>query len=128
MPKQSKIPHRNRNHSGWWIFREVEQWISDRQKTLTPNSRCLVWQNTRLIRARNRDEAYRKAVRLAGVGDGSRTQGGHWRSVGISLLLPVYEDIEDGVEILWEESKSMPVSKIQRLVKTKRQLSVFRDK
>jgi hypothetical protein len=128
MPAKSNIPHRNRSHSGWWIFREVEQWISDRQKKLTPRSRCLVWHNTRLIKAKNRDDAYRKALRLAKVGDGSRTTGGHWHSVGISMLLPVYEAIEDGAEILWEETESMTVAKIKKLVRTKRQLSVFNDR
>src|ERR1700753_881032 len=100
--KKDKTAFPNRSHSGWWIFREVHQWISDRQKRLTPFSRCLVWQNTRIIKAKDREDAYKKASRLAKVGDGSRTQGGHWRCAGISLLLPIYEELEDGAEILWE--------------------------
>ena len=128
MPRKLTIPHRNRSHAGWWIFREVQQWISNRQKKLTPRSRCLVWENTRLIKAKNRDEAYRKALRLAKVGDGSKTESGYWRHVGISLLLPIYEDIEDGAEILWEENSSMAVSEIKKRVKTKQQLSVFDDR
>ncbi len=44
------------------------------------------------------------------------------------MLLPVYEDIEDGAEILWDELGSLPVKRIRKLVKSKRQLSVFNDK
>jgi hypothetical protein len=127
MLAKSKIPHKNRSPSGWWLSREVQQWVSDSQKKLTPKSRCIVWENMRLIRAKDRDEAYRKALKLAMLGDRSRTLRGHWRHLGISLLLPVHDDIEDGAEILWVEHKAMSVSAIKKRVKTKRQLSVFDD-
>ena len=128
MPQHSKIPFRNRNHSGWWIFREVEQWVSRRQQKLSDESRCQVWENTRLIRARNRDEAFRKAIRLGQAGHPSQTKDGEWHFAGISMLLPVYEDIEDGTEILWIDRGRMPVRSIKKLVKSKRELSVFDDK
>jgi hypothetical protein len=127
MPQRSKVVFRNRNHSGWWIFQEVEQWVSKKQKKLLPNSRCPVWENTRLIRAKNRNEAYRKALKLGGFGHPSKTNGGEWRFVGISMLLPVYEDIEDGSEILWRNHGLMPVSRIRKLIKVKGQLRVFDD-
>jgi hypothetical protein len=128
MPSGSKVAFRNRNHSGWWIFCEVEQWVSKRRKRLSASSRCPVWENTRLIRAKNREEAYRKALKLARAGHPSKTDGGEWRCAGISMLLPVYEDIEDGAEILWEDRGLMTVRKIKQLVKSKRQLPVFDDK
>jgi hypothetical protein len=127
MSRKSKIPFRNRSQSGWWIFREVQQWVSRRQQKLTDDSRCQVWENTRLIRARNRDEAFRKATQLGQAGDPSQTKDGEWRFVGISLLLPVYEDIEDGAEILWVDRGQMPVRRIKKLVKSKPELSVFDD-
>jgi hypothetical protein len=128
MRKKAQPAYRNRNHTGWWIFREVEQWVSKRQKKLTSKSRCLVWENTRLIRAKSRDEAYRKALRVGRIGHPSKTKGGTWHFVGISLLLPLYEKIEDGVEILWTEHRNMPVARIKRLVCSKRQLPVFDDR
>jgi uncharacterized protein DUF4288 len=79
---------------------EVEQWVSDCQKKLSPTSRCLVWENTRLIRAKNREQAYRKALAYGRLGHPSKTEGGEWRFAGISTLLPAYEDIKDGAEIL----------------------------
>ena len=128
MPKKSSIPHRNRNYTGWWVFNEVEQWLPNKQKKVSPTSRSPVWENTRLIRATTRDEAYKKAVRLCHSGHPSKTDGGEWRFAGISLLLPVYEKIEDGVEILWTDRGLMSGDRIEKLVKTKAQLPVFDDK
>lgn len=127
MPRKSKIPFRNRSRSGWWIYDEVEQWVSNRQRPLTDRSRCLVWVNTRIIRAKDRTQAYRKAVQLGRRGSPSKTRAGEWRFAGISMLLPIYEDLEDGAEILWKDLGRIPVARIRKLVKTRRQLPVFRD-
>lgn len=43
------------------------------------------------------------------------------------MLMPVYEEIEDGAEILWVDHGTLPIKAIKKLVKTKRQLSVFDD-
>jgi hypothetical protein len=127
MPRKAPIAYRNKNQTGWWLFGEVAQWVSDRQKKLTPRSRCPVHENLRLIRARSREEAYRKAVRLGRSGFPSRTHGGKWRFVGISMLLPVYEPLEDGSEILWQDRGEMSVARIRAMVKAKKELSVFDD-
>jgi len=106
----------------------VEYWVSDRQKQLRPTSRCPVYENTRLLRAKSREEAYRKAISFARAGMPSRTNGGEWRSAGLSMLLPVYEKIEDGAEILWDDRRRMQLTKIKQLVKARHQFSVFDDK
>lgn len=128
MPTKSKIPFRNISHTGWWLYKEVEQWVSNRQKKLTPASRCLVWENTRIIKAKNRNEAFRKAMHLGQSVHPSKTDGGEWRFAGISLLLPIYDDLEDGAEVLWTTRGKMQQKNIQKLVKTKKQLPVFNDK
>src|SRR5215213_7528715 len=102
-----KVPFRNRNHTGWWVYCEVQQYISKRQKTLSAHSRCLVWENTRLIKAKSREEAYRKAMKLGRHSSPMKTTGGEWRFAGISMLLPVYGQIEDDVEILWTDRGRM---------------------
>ena len=127
MAKVSKTPFRNRNHTGWWVFYEVEQWVSDQQKKLRPLSRCPVWQNLRLIRAKSRKKAYKKAMKLGELGHPSKTNGGEWRFAGISMLLPLYDKIEDGAEILWNDRGLMTVAKIKALVKSRDQLPVFDD-
>ena len=127
MGKSCKTAQRNRSPTGWWIFCEVEQWVSDHQKTLSPLSRCPVWENLRLIRAKNRKKAYKKALKLGELGHPSRTNGGEWRFVGVSMLLPLYDEIEDGTELLWNDRGLMTVAKIQTLAKTRDQLPVFDD-
>ena len=94
------IPHRNRNHTGWWIFREVERWVPRRRAGQKAPTRHLVWENTRLVCADSREEAHRKAVALCRAGRPRKTNGGEWRFVGLSLLLPVYEELADGAELL----------------------------
>lgn len=121
------IPHRNKSPTGWWLFREVEYWVSNRQMKLTPTSRCPVWENTRILQAKNREEAFKKALRLARPGYPSKTDGGEWRFGGISQLLPIYEELEDGAEIMWDKLGSLSLGRIQRIVKSKLQLSVFND-
>jgi hypothetical protein len=128
MLKKSKIRWANRNHTGWWIFEEVEQFVSKRQKKLSLTSRCLARLNLRLLRARSREEAYRKAMKFGSAGRPSKTYGGEWRVVGISMLLPIYDEMEDGSEILWYKDKVMNVARIKTLVKSKRQLPVFDDR
>jgi hypothetical protein len=81
-----------------------------------------------LLRAKSREEAYRKAMKLGRDGLPCKTRGGEWRFAGISMLLPVYEKIEDGAEILWNDLGRLPVKRIESLVKTKNQLPVFDDK
>ena len=124
MAKKPTIPFRNRNHSGWWVFCEVQQWVPKGVK-LSPTNRCPVWENTRLVRAKNREEAYRKAISLGKAGMPSKTFGGEWRFAGLSMLLPVYDEIEDGAEILWDDHGSISVKRIKRMVKSKRDLPVF---
>ena len=127
MSRKPAVAHRNKNHTGWWIFCEVQQWVSDRQRKLTPRSRCRVYENMRLLRARSREDAYRKAMKLGPSGLPSRTKAGEWQFVGISMLLPIYDPLEDGSEILWHDRGDMPVSRIRALTKTKKELPVFDD-
>lgn len=44
------------------------------------------------------------------------------------MLLPVYDEIGDGAEILWQNERKLSVKQIKKLVKSKRQLPVFNDR
>jgi len=44
------------------------------------------------------------------------------------MLMPVYEEIEDGAEILWVDHGALPIKAVKKLVKAKSQLSVFDDR
>lgn len=60
----------------------------------------------------------------------SQTQGIGWENVktlgansetapykGISMLLPIYEELEDGAEIIWQEHKGTKLKNIRKWVK-----------
>jgi hypothetical protein len=71
--------------------------------------RFLTWENTVLVKAKSLSEAHRKITR---IGKSTRPYKGgpdvvdvQWVFEGIVELLPVYEEIEDGAEIMWAERR-----------------------
>jgi hypothetical protein len=84
------------------------------------NGRFLIWENTVLVKAKSLSEAHRKITR---IGRSTRPYKGgpdavdvQWVFEGIVELLPVYDEIEDGVEIMWAE-RSRSLKKIRSLAK-----------
>ena len=67
-------------------------------------------------------------MELGRAGHPSETHGGEWRFAGISFLLPVHDELEDGAEILWENHGFMSVKRIRKKVKSKQNLPVFDDR
>jgi hypothetical protein len=125
MPTKPPMQSRNRSPFGWWIYRELEQWTP---VSKSKRKRCLVWENTRIIRAKTRDEAYAKATKLGSEIGPRETNGGTWSFLGIADLLPIYEELEDGAEILWNDLGYMSQEKAKSLVSSKKTLPVFNDK
>jgi hypothetical protein len=76
------------------------------------------WENTEIVRAGNLDEAYRKIV---AIGEGATTPylGGddgvpvQWVFEGVTELLPIYEPLEDGAEIMWAVHESVRLSELR---------------
>jgi hypothetical protein len=98
-----------------------------------PNRRCLAWENTVLVQARTREQAYRKAAGIGRRSEGDEAwiprsgRKGAWRFEGLTSLLPVYDQIEDGVEVLWKQYENVAVRSVQSRVKQMRELDVFND-
>lgn len=73
-----------------------------------PEKRFPSWENTVIVRARTFDEAYEKVQRIArtiakpypGGEEGVRVK---WEYVGMTDLLPIYEELGDGAEVAWTE-------------------------
>lgn len=126
MPKQ--VPFRNRSQYGWWVFCEVQKHVLQRKPGTPGQKRFRVWENMRLIKARNREEAYRKAMRIAQAGMPSKTDSGELRFVGLSLLPPMYEPLEDGAEILWTDFGKISDARLKRMIKPKAKLAAFDDR
>jgi hypothetical protein len=124
------IPHRNHSPHGWWIASYIERAAWDDEPNPSPNSRCLAWENTIILQAGNREEAYEKAIRLAqseSEFENNCGRKGHWIFEGLTSLLPNYDELKDGTEILWEEHKNRTIAKIRSWVKSKKELEVFDD-
>ena len=67
MPKKS-IPYRNRSPHGWWIGSYVERYEFNDEDRSNLNRRCDAYENTVILKAKNREEAYRKLVAFASIG------------------------------------------------------------
>jgi hypothetical protein len=128
---KTKIPYRNRAPHGWWTASYIEQAVWNDDLKPSPNQRCVAWENTILLKAPNREAAYKKAIRLSKnrptfeSEDGKRK--GRWVFLGLTDLLPIYEEIEDGAEILWTEHKNKTVKNVRARVRQKHELTVFDD-
>jgi hypothetical protein len=107
---------------GWYVgtyqLRFVE--IHDKRNN-DPRRRFLTWENTALVKAKSLREAHQKLVKL-GKGQTRPYKGGpdgvdvRWLFEGVIELLPVYEEIEDGGEIMWAE-RTRSLKNIRRLAK-----------
>ncbi|MEP2654013.1 MAG: DUF4288 domain-containing protein [Paraglaciecola sp.] len=74
-----------------------------------PEKRFLSWENTVLVRAESKSHAYEKVVKIGREHDypykgGPEGVDVKWEFLGITELLAIYDDIEDGAELLWSES------------------------
>jgi hypothetical protein len=127
------IPHRNHSPHGWWVASYVLRAAWDDEPSPDSTSKFLVWENTIILRAAERGEAYEKALRLAAESQSefedaeSRGRKGRWILEGLTSLLPIYDELEDGAEILWEEHEEVPLEKIRSWVKSKTDLEAFDD-
>jgi len=129
--RKERIPTRNKSPFGWWIASYIERFEPENEASENLNRRCLAWENTIIIKARNREEAYRKAEKAGKVGNNLEAtingRKGVWKYEGLTSLLAIYEDLEDGAEILWNEHKNITVKKVRSWVKSKDQLETFDD-
>lgn len=127
-----RIQPRNCSPHGWWIGAYIERFEFNDEDRTNPKRRCLAHENTVLLQAKDRDEAYRKLIEL-GSGetpecmDVSTGKKGFWRFEGPTLLLPIYDKLEHGAELLWTVHHNRSVQKIRALIHAKQNLPVFDD-
>jgi uncharacterized protein DUF4288 len=130
---RKEVPPRNRTRHGWWIAAYVERFEYYDEDRRNLNRRCLAWENTILIKARNRDEAWRKAIAQGKLSEGNEAwdsetgRKGAWHFEGLTSLLPIYDRLEHGAEIIWVEHAGRTVRRIRALVKKKEELEAFDD-
>lgn len=131
-----RSPHfRNISPHGWWVASYLERFEFRDAPPTSGRSRCVTWENMILIRAKNRDIAYRRTLALV-KSDGTRRwrrygkppgRVGRWVFEGIVDLLPIHDPLRHGAEIAWTDHGSLALQSIRRRVKRKRDLPVFDD-
>ena len=110
---------------GWYVASYVLRFVElDRADKDDPDARFLTWENTILVQAADLDEAYDKTVEIA-MQHTSPYKGGQdrvdvqWLFEGITELLPIYEELKDGAEIMWAERHPRKLKTIQRWIRGK---------
>ena len=118
----------NRSPVGWYVGSYLLRFIEI--QTVGNSSRrrkFLSWENTVLVRAKNLKHAYEKVARI-GRSKTKPYRGDRagipvrWIYEGVTDLLPVYEKLRDGAEIMWTERSPRTVKTLRQLVKSKRTL------
>jgi hypothetical protein len=103
------------------LLRFVE--LKDKRRN-KPEKKFISWENTVLVKASSLDSAYTK-VRRIGKEHSKPYHGGpdgvpvRREYLGITGLLPIYEEIEDGAEIAWTEHAPTTLRKLKQMVKAK---------
>ena len=130
---KKKIPYRNRSPYGWWIASYVVRFEGIEEDRSNDKRLCLSWENTIILRASSRDQAYAKVKSLARRNYsnvwrlyGTPPQKGRWILEGLTSLLPIYEKLADGAEVLYREHRRS-VKSVKKNVKRRRELESFQD-
>lgn len=88
--------------------------------------RVTTWGNHHLIKARSPEKAFDKAVKLGKEAEYKFTNTDkiemEWVFVGTGELLPIYEDIEDGAELMWNDYGFISNRRTMRMPYKKRKL------
>lgn len=115
------------NKGNWFMVEIIDRLEPAKVDRKDSKRQCTVWGNWHLIKARNAEKAFEKAEKLGRSFSynfiNSDKQEMCWEYVGIGDLLPIYEDIEDKVELMWtdfgdisfERSKKLVVNKTKHL-------------
>lgn len=110
---------------GWYIgsylIRLVELGHPDNQDL---DERFTAWENTVIVKAANMDEAYDKVVKVAQretapYKGGTDEKDMQWTFEGLTELIPVYEALGDGAEIMFREHHPTMLKNLKKLVRDK---------
>ncbi|MFD1295647.1 DUF4288 domain-containing protein [Lysobacter gummosus] len=114
---------KNTSPVGWYVGSYLLRFIELESKgNDDPDAEFTFWENTVIVRARDLDEAYDKVMAIAS-GETKPYRGGpdgvpvQWVCEGVTDLLPIYEPLEDGAEIMWEEHESAGLSEMRQRVR-----------
>ncbi|MFD1063551.1 DUF4288 domain-containing protein [Winogradskyella litorisediminis] len=130
MKTQEKISNKKGN---WYIVEIIEKCEPVHRNEKQDLRRVTTWGNHHLIKANSPEKAFDKAVKIGKEKNYNFINSDKIEMesifVGIGELLPIYEDIEDGAELMWTDygfisnrrTMKMPYEKkeLMELIKTK---------
>lgn len=116
-----------KNNGDWFLADIVERAEIVGDDKTNPNRRCLTWVNAVLIQALSIEDAYDKALKVGRENYSMRYKAAsgktcNWKVLGLSSLVPIYEDIGDGAEIGFTDVGSIAAKTSERMVKTKKEI------
>lgn len=104
MKNHEKISNEKGN---WYIAEIIEKCEPVDRNEKQDLRRVTTWGNHHLIKADSPEKAYDKAVKIGKEAEYIFTNTDkiemEWIFVGIGELLPIYENIEDGAELMWTD-------------------------
>ncbi len=129
------IPDRNKSPYGWWVATIIERFQFDDENLDNMRRRCRAFSNVVILKADEREDAYRKAIEYGESGienksDWSNGKGrkGRWVFEGLSSLIPIYDELDpDGTEILFDDDNGITVGRVKSWVRKKEDLEAFDD-
>lgn len=137
--KKNRAEKWNKNESpvGWYVASVLIrlEWYDEKDNDNNLDLQWLAWENQILIKANDPEEAYVKALKRGKLDEvngevwetDNEERKGRWKFEGLTSLLLIYDDLEDGAEIAWTEYKDESIKKIKSWVKAKEELEVFSD-
>ena len=129
------IPDRNKSPYGWWVATVIERFQFDDEDLENMRRRCRAFSNVVLLKADDREQAYKKAIEYGQLGiedkshwSNDKGRKGRWIVEGLSSLMPIYEELDpDGSEIMFEDDNGITVGRVKSWVRNKNELEVFDD-
>lgn len=123
MESTEKISNEKQN---WYIVELLEKTEPLKRNENQDLRRVSTWGNHHLIKANSVGEAYDKAYKLGleknYIFINSEKNEMESMFVGIGELLPIYEDIQDGAEIMWTDYGNISNRKAMRLSYSKEEI------
>lgn len=123
MKSSEKISNENRN---WYIVEIIEKCEPVSRNEEKDLRRVATWGNHHLIKADSPQKAFDKAVKLGKEKNykfiNSEKIEMESMFVGIGELLPIYEDIEDGAELMWNNYGLISNRRTMKMPYTKKEL------
>lgn len=116
---------KNKSPVGWYVGSYLLRFVElDDANRNDPEARFASWENTVLVKASSIEAAYTKIEKIGKL-NSKPYKGGpqgipvQWEYLGVTEVLPIYEDIEDGAEIAWTERAPRKLRKLREWVKAK---------